>query len=227
MNEKSFSAFNIASLVGFVLTLISILVGQAIGWVNPTEMNLLEVFAVWTSYTCTILCSLQSRWNYPIGILTTFLYSWLFFQWEAYAMAAFNLYLVFSLMFGYWRWGPDGEKSKEVTHLKLDRWLLGYIGLGVIIYGVLQICIQFFGMNISNPELWATVLSGVAQFLLDNKRIETWIVWAVVNIISIGFYIHIELYLVAFQYMFFLANTFYGYYMWKRSMNEPRTVPIS
>lgn len=229
MNEKSLTSFLWASVAGVFLTALSIVVGTYFQWVDPTQLNMLEVFAVLTSYTCTILCSFQSRWNYPIGILTTFLYSWLFFQWEAYAMAAFNLYLVFSLIFGYWRWGSDAD-TKPVTKIKFDWWLAGYIGLGLVIYGVLQICINYFGMTITNPELWATTLSGVAQFMLDNKRLENWIVWAIVNIISIGFYMQIGLHLVAFQYIFFLGNTFVGYYLWRKSMKEDNyagMVPVS
>lgn len=219
MNEKSLSSFLWATVAGVILTGISIWVGTIFQWVDPMQLNTLEVFAVFTSYVCTILCSFQSRWNYPVGILTTFIYSWLFFTYEAYAMAAFNLYLVFSLIFGYWRWGSD-EDTKPVTKLKFDWWLVGYAGLGLAIYGALYICNTYFGMTITNPELWATVLSGVAQFMLDNKRLENWIVWAIVNIISIGFYSSIGLHLVAFQYVFFLGNTVFGYYMWRKSMKE-------
>ena len=63
------------------------------------------------------------------------------------------------------------------------------------------------------------VLAGtlLAQFLLDNKKLENWIVWAVVNVFAIYTYATSGLPLVAFQYVFFLANTAYGYVSWRRS----------
>ena len=71
---------------------------------------------------------------------------------------------------------------------------------------------------------WAdsTILAGtiLAQFLLDNKKLQTWIVWAIVNVFAIYTYFTAGLSLVAFQYVFFLANTMYGYAMWKRGMNN-------
>ena len=65
----------------------------------------------------------------------------------------------------------------------------------------------------------SVVLAGtlLAQFLLDNKKLENWIVWAVVNVFAIYTYATSGLPLVAFQYVFFLANTAYGYVSWRRS----------
>ena len=70
-----------------------------------------------------------------------------------------------------------------------------------------------------NPiDVGLAVASGVAQFMLDNKKIETWTVWAGINIVSIPFFIYSGLTLVAFQYVFFLINTFIARKAWKHSM---------
>ena len=65
----------------------------------------------------------------------------------------------------------------------------------------------------------AMILAGtiLAQFLLDNKKLENWAVWAVVNVFAIYTYATAGLALAAFQYVFFLANTVYGYIIWRRS----------
>jgi len=74
----------------------------------------------------------------------------------------------------------------------------------------------------------ATVLAGtiLAQFLLDNKKLENWFVWAIVNIFAIYTYATAGLALAALQYVFFLGNTIYGYISWKRSMNHENSLPI-
>lgn len=210
-----------ALILGVILTQISFVVATNLGW--NYEFNWLEYIAVASSYACTLLCVWQSRWNYPIGVFTTFLYSILLWQWGMPALAIFNLYLVFSLAYGYWRWGPDG-KSLPVTDLKFDGWLLGYVGLGVCIYFmligadwfILQKELQAAPMLAT--DIIAAVLSGIAQFLLDNKKRQTWMVWAVVNVFSIYLFVAQGLYLVMFQYIFFLGNTIYGWISWTRSM---------
>jgi len=205
-------------LGGVLFTSLSYIVAVYLGWTTIENVSLLEALAVFTSYVCTIQCVFQTRWNYPVGIVTTFLYSWLFFTFEMYAVALFNLYLVFSLVYGWFRWGDDAV-TKPVSFVK-DKWWLGYAALGFGVLLLLLLINEVFGVSITWIEIAITVASAVAQFLLDNKKIETWIVWAVVNVASIAFYYSGGLYIVTFQYVFFLLNTIYGYYMWNKSMQK-------
>lgn len=209
--------------VAIFATLGSYFIGYAFGWFNPGTLNVptirglvfLEIAAVFTSYMCTFMCVHQTRWNYPIGVLTTFLYSWLFYQWGMYGVAIFNLYLVFSLIYGWFRWGSDG-KTLPVTSVD-GKWWFGYAGLGLGIWALLMVVNMFVPVPITPIEAAIVILSGVAQFLLDNKKIETWFFWIAVNILSIYFYFQGGLYLVTFQYLFFLGNAFYGWTKWFES----------
>ncbi len=200
------------------LTGLSYIVGLQAGWI--TELNWLEIFAVFTSYSCTWLCTRQSRWNYPIGVVTTAAYSVLFWQWGAPALAVFNLYLVFSLIYGWFYWRPD-ENTRPVTNVE-PVWYLGYAAIGIAVLAL------FLGANalfnhtgiteLSWIDVGLAVFSGVAQMMLDRKKLQNWIVWAGINIVSIPYFIQIGLPLVAFQYVFFLLNTGIGYYQWRKSM---------
>lgn len=210
-------------ILALILTTLSYAVGIYMLWI--TELNWLEVFAVFTSYSCTWLCTRQSRWNYPIGVITTAAYSILFWQWGLPALALFNLYLVGSLIYGWFRWGPDG-KTRPVT-LTEPVWYLGYGALGLAILGLFLGANLLFnptGIAALNPvDVGLAVASGVAQFMLDNKKLETWFVWASLNIVSIPFYLSTGLTLVAFQYIFFLVNTGIGFLAWRKSMQKPIT----
>lgn len=208
--------FLIAGILGIVLTALSFATGIYFGWIAIATLNWLEVFAVATSYACTYLCVVESRWNYPIGIITTIAYSILFFQWGLPAVGVFNLYLVGSLIYGWFRWGPDGQ-SRPVTNVSIND-IIPYTGLGVIIGALMYVILLTFGAPVVYLDIAVAAISGVAQFLLDNKKLQTWHVWAIVNIFSIVLYFNAGLYLVAFQYVFFLFNTIYGMISWKKSM---------
>lgn len=201
-----------------VLTALSYGVGLWMGWI--VALNWLEVFAVFTSYSCTWLCTRQSRWNYPIGIITTAAYSLLFYQWGLVALAVFNLYLVFSLIYGWFRWGSD-DNTRPVSRIPL-KWYAGYGAVGLAIFGLFLLANMLFnpaGLAGLNPiDVGLAVASGVAQLMLDNKKLETWSVWMSVNIVSIPFFMSSGLYLVALQYVFFLGNCFIGLYQWKKTM---------
>lgn len=209
---------SIGVAIATLLTSLSYLIADRFGWANIAEMNYLEAFAVFTSYVCTWLCVHQTRWNYPIGIVTTFAYSILFWQFELYALSLFNLYLVFSLAFGYWRWKSD-EETIPVTFVDKP-WWLGYAALAAIIYGLLWVINTALGNEMGLVDVGLAVASGVAQFLLDNKKLESWAFWIVINVFSIWLYFNSGLYIVAFQYLFFLANAFFGAYMWWKSYEK-------
>jgi nicotinamide mononucleotide transporter len=235
--------------IAVVLTALSYGVGLYLGWI--VALDWLEVFAVFTSYSCTWLCTRQSRWNYPIGVITTAAYSVLFWQWAMPALAIFNLYLVGSLIYGWFRWGSD-DNTRPVTRVPL-KWYAGYGAIGLVILGLFllaNLMINPAGITALNPiDVSLAVMSGVAQLMLDNKKLETWSLWAMVNIVSIPFFLCAGLAaltfsnlslplivaivsnpiswqggltLVAFQYIFFLANTYIGHTQWRKTMVETK-----
>jgi nicotinamide mononucleotide transporter len=204
-----------------LLTALCFAIGLPLGWLQ--SLNWIEVVAVFTSFACTILCNYQSRWNYPIGILSQCAYAWVFYSGGLYALAAFNLYLVFSLTYGFLFW-KDDTNTVPVTSVKgLKSWL-GYASFGILIlalfYGSVYIIEPSNFATISQTDAALAALSGVAQLLLDRKKLHSWVLWAIINIISIPYYYSLGYYFFAFQYVFFLANTVIGFAAWYKSMDK-------
>lgn len=209
-------------LVGILLTSFSYLMGFIFGWIE--EVNNLEAFAVLTSYASTWLCVVESRANYLFGIITTASYCWLFVQFDLVASAIVNGYLVFTLIYGYFRWGNDAQ-TRPVRHVEA-RWLPVYALMTFGAYlGALALT-KAFGGTLALTDSVILVGTILAQFLLDNKRIETWMVWAVVNVFAIYTYFNAGLALAGFQYVFFLINTVIGYMAWRNSMNGKKEDPL-
>lgn len=209
-------------ILGIILTALSIFVGLSAGWIDA--VNYLEVFAVFTSYTCTYLCVMERRINYVWGAVSTASYCVLFFQWGLFASMGVNAYLALALVYGWFRWKSD-DASRPVRHLEL-KWIPAYIVATAIGYaGILWITTALGG---TLPATDSIILIGTlfAQFLLDNKRLETWAIWAIVNVVAIYVYFNAGLALAAFQYVFFLLNAVYGYVVWKRSMVAVEPVEV-
>lgn len=207
--------------LGIVLTGLSFLVGLQFGWLET--INLLEAFAVFTSYLCTFLCVVERRLNYIVGVITTAAYTMLFIQWALPASALVNAYLAFALIYGWFRWRSDAD-PRPVTHVQL-KWVPVYIIVTGLAYMGAVILSGALGSTLPGTDSVILIGTILAQFLLDNKKIETWGVWAVVNVFAIYTYFTAGLFLAAFQFVFFLANTAYGYYMWKVSKDEVVTQP--
>jgi len=204
--------------VGVVLTAVSYLIGAEFGWISLTDLNWLEVFAVLTSYTCTYLCVKERRINYPLGAISSAAYAVLFWQSGLFASVILNAYLVPTLIYGWIRWGKD-TNARVVTHVSLKM-----VPVYLLVAGVGYLGASVLSNAIGGNMAWTDglILAGtiLAQFLLDNKKLENWGVWALVNVFAIYTYYTTGLFLVAAQYVLFLGNTLYGYLVWKKSLNE-------
>lgn len=200
-------------LVGVVLTTLSYLVGLAFRWV--TALNWLEIFAVFTSYMSTYLCVKQRRANYPIGAVSTGAYAILFLQSGLFSSAVLNAYLTPTLVYGWFRWRKDTD-TRPVTHVQL-KWVPVYLLVAGLGYAGAALISSRLGGTMVWTDAMVLAATILAQFLLDNKKLENWLVWAVVNVFAIYTYATAGLPLVAFQYVFFLLNTVYGFVIWRRS----------
>lgn len=212
-------------VIGVVLTSLSYFVGVLAHWTTTHAINWLEVFAVFTSYSSTYLCVTERRINYPIGAISSAAYSYLFWKSGLFASTVLNAYLVPTLIYGWLRWRKDAN-TRPVTHIK-PKWIPIY----VVVAGLGYTGAAMLSSRLGGHMAWtdSVILAGtiLAQFLLDNKKLENWIVWAVVNVFAIYTYATTGLPLVAFQYVFFLANTIFGYIIWNRSRNHEQSIRLS
>lgn len=204
------------TILGLVLTVLSYGLGLELGWIS--SLSLLEAFAVFTSYVCTFLCVMERRINYPIGAVSTVAYCVLFAQSALFASMAINAFLSVYLVYGWLRWKRD-DVTLPVTKMSTLSWVLT-----LIVAGTGYLAVVFLATWLGGTLAWtdSLILVGtiMAQFMMDNKKIENWAVWALVNVFAIYTYFHAGLALAGFQYIFFLANTAYGYYMWRKSRED-------
>lgn len=200
--------------LGFLFTLGSWLVATSI---DPSiKVSELEFASVFTSYVCVVLCVTQNRSNYFWGIASTFLYCLLFWQSKLIALSVFNGVLVLSLIYGWFRWGPDG-RALQVTNVDLKAYPK-YAVFGVVVLVLMLLIFKSLDEPLNNVDIFTAVMSAVAQLMLDNKKRQTWILWAIVNVFSLYLFYTSGLILVFIQYVLFLANTAFGWVMWTRTM---------
>jgi nicotinamide mononucleotide transporter len=62
------------------------------------------------------------------------------------------------------------------------------------------------------------VASILATFLLAKKRIETWILWIVVDVVSVVLYLIKGVYFLSLEYVVFLGLATYGLLQWRKKM---------
>jgi nicotinamide mononucleotide transporter len=204
-------AFIIATILTFFMASLT-----SIGF--NKDINWLEVSAVYFSFACTWLCTRQVRFSYVLAVISTVLLSITFWQAELFGSMALNIYLIPTVIYGWFIWGKD-EVTKPVEHVKL-KILPVYLIVTTLTWLGAFLVIKMLDGALPVFDGWILVGSIFAQYLLDRKKIETWFIWIIVNVISIFVYLNSGLYLLAIQFGFFIINAVIGWIFWHRTLER-------
>lgn len=207
-------AFTLATLITSILVILELTIFKS-------EINYWETAAVFFSFACTWLVTRQTRFNYVLGVISTILLSYVFWTQNLYGSMVLNLYLIPTVIYGWFIWGKD-TNTKPVQHVKI-KVIPIYLIVTIITWAGAYYLINYFGGEMGVLDGWLLIGSTLAQFLLDRKKIETWIIWILVNIVSVYVYFESGLYLLAGQFLLFLVNAIIAYSLWNKDLKKNKT----
>jgi nicotinamide mononucleotide transporter len=164
----------------------------------------------------------QSILTWPVGLLTSVLYVWVFFASKLYADMGLQLYYVVISIYGWYEW-LRGNQSNHSALLKVSRLSLK---LGVILSIVsllLFFLIWFILKNYTDSPVpmadgLATALSIVATWMLARKILEHWLVWIFVDAFSIGLFIYKDLLPTVILFVVYTVMAVAGFIEWKKEI---------
>ncbi len=181
-------------------------------------MSLIEAAATVATVASVLLTVRRSLWQYPVGIAATALFFVVFWQVRLYASAALQIVFLAVQLYGWWFWlyGAAGGRPAIRSWPPVR---IGAIVLGMMVLGAAGSWILGRTTDARLPlaDCMILSLSLGAQFLLDRKILEHWAVWALVNVASIFVYASQGLQLTAALYVALLANTVWGWWVWRRA----------
>ncbi len=183
--------------------------------------NYIEVLGTITGLIYLYLEIKQNIWLWPLGVVTSALYIYVFFVSKFYADMGLQVYYLLISFYGWYIW-VRGVGPREASALPVSR--LTY-PLGLLLAGVSVVIFVFLGWLLKaftdSPLPWwdafTTALSVVATWMLARKILEQWLVWIVVNAVSLGLYIYKGLYPTSILFLFYATMSVLGYLQWRRS----------
>jgi len=169
----------------------------------------------------------QNKWLWPVGLLTSAMYIYVFFIAKLYADMSLQFYYLFISIYGWIAWsrGKQADK-KELAVSKLTPVLFGKLVLvsGVIYAVIAYVLVNFTDGAIPYWDAFTTALSIVATWMLARKILEQWLFWVVVNSVSFGLYIYKDLKFTAILFFFYTTMAVVGYFQWKKDMKDQKTI---
>lgn len=164
----------------------------------------------------------QNILTWPIGLLTSVLYVWVFFDSKLYADMGLQMYYVVISIYGWYEW-LSGNSTNKAESLKVSR-LTSRMGGILLIVSILLFVLIWFILNnytdspVPMADALATSLSIVATWMLARKILEHWLVWVFVDTFSIGLFWYKDLHPTVILFVVYTVMAVIGYVEWKKEL---------
>lgn len=188
------------------------------------------IIAIWLSARAHVL-------TWPVGIVNIVLSFFLFYQVQLYPDMFLQVFFFITNIIGWWRWThPQNHEADKKNELKVSFMTIpqavlvitvgvgGTLLLGLFAGNLHEIFPAVFSKPSAFPYLdsFITVMSVITTFFIIQKKIESWIIWILVDITATYLYFIRDIKLYSLLYLVFTFLAAFGLYHWIR---EYRSYP--
>lgn len=198
--------------------------------VGKVQITWLEALAFVLALACVVCNVLEVHWGWPLAIISSAMYFWLFFKNRLYGDSGVQVYFVLASAWGWWQWlRPDASRQprspedtenavKALQIRRLTRTEAGALALvWLALWGLMGVVLsRWTDSDVAWADAFPTAGSLIGQVLLGRKILENWVVWQLVNISMVGLLAWKGLWLTMVLYGVFLAMAVLGWRRWSR-----------
>lgn len=161
-----------------------------------------------------VLCSERKLISYVFGVAQLLTYLIIVWQDCLWAKVVENIFYLVTMFIGFFIWNKHYEDDKVVTK-KVSTWMLLMIISATILLSLFSGYLLTFTNDVQ-PYLdsFTTCPAFVAQFLMIFRYREQWIFWLILDVGCLILWMIIGNWCMVAQYVFWIANCFYGWYKW-------------
>lgn len=203
-----------------------------------TLQIILEIIAAFFGVLSVYYTKKRNILVFPTGILSTFLYIYLFFSWGLYGETLINLYYTSMSVYGWVLWSKQTEKdhlhvdvswAKKTDYLKSLGLFFGTFVFILVLYHFRPIIDGFKNIIEIDTLIWSykpvdfidatsTGIFLIGMWLMAKRKIDNWYFWILGDIIMIPLLIYKGYAISSFQYSIFLILAIQGLFEWKKSV---------
>lgn len=176
--------------------------------------TLLGLLYLWLEYKANI-------WVWIVGAIMPMVHGMLYLQSGIYADAAMQLYYVAAGIYGLFVWLRGEKRSEKRVDIQYTpkQWIFSLVAVYVVLHISLYFLLtEFTDSRVPLFDSMSTALSIVAMWMLSRKLVEQWLVWLVVDMISVGLYLYKDIPITAMLYMLYCALAVAGYMRWRKQV---------
>ncbi len=191
----------------------------------------LGIAASLTGVTCVIFCGKGKISNYIFGTVNVLLYSYIALKAKFYGEVMLNMLYYFPTnILGWFMWKKNmdsdtGEVLKKRMTLSQDIITVLISAAGIFGYSYI---LKLLGGNLPLVDSMSTVLSVIAQILMIKRFTEQWIVWILVDAVSVIMWVTAFIkgdggIAMVLMWSVYLLNAIFMFVKWYKDSAESRT----
>ncbi len=188
--------------------------------------NFIEIFGAVTGILYVFLEIRQTIWLWPVGIITSAVYIWVFFTGKLYADMSLQAYYLAISIFGWYWWVKGAGKSDSglpVTRLKFQTGLILAAIFALLCSAMWLVLTRLTDSPVPVRDSFITSLSIIATWMLARKIYEHWYLWIVVNTTASILFLTRGLYPTVVLYLIYGIMSFAGLRAWRRTIRKDLT----
>ena len=156
-----------------------------------------------------------------VGLIMPCVHGTLYFTAGLYADSAMQLYYILAGLYGWVIWRKGTSRNKACKHHAISHTPYTLWPLLIAVYGVLHLALYLALRYLTDStvpffDAMTTALSMVAMWMLSRKFVEQWLIWALVDLLTVGLYLYKEIPLTAALYALYTVLAFVGWLRWRR-----------
>jgi nicotinamide mononucleotide transporter len=208
--------------------------------------NYIEIFGAVTGILYVFLEIRQTIWLWPVGIITSAVYIWVFLTGKLYADMSLQVYYLAVSILGWYWWlkgsglgaqgtgknasqdspfegGKGDVKHSAEQHLLVSRLTFktgkALVAVLILLYaGLYAVLSRFTDSPVPAADSFITSLSIIGTWMLARKIFEHWYVWIVVNAAASLLFFTRGLYPTVMLYIIYGVMSFTGLRAWRRTL---------
>ncbi|MBK6413561.1 nicotinamide riboside transporter PnuC [Sphingopyxis sp.] len=164
------------------------------------------------------LVALRSVWNYPFALVAVSLYAVVFYDARLYSDMVLQGFFLALNLYGWASWMRAREDSGIPVGWMTDRMRRQWVIITILAWIGWSFAMDRYTDAVA-PWIDGAIamLSITAQWLLARRRVESWYLWIVVDLIAIPLFAWRGLYATSAVYVVLLGLSIDGLIQWRRA----------
>ncbi len=185
--------------------------------------NYFELIASGIGFVAIFLQIKQNVWYWLVSIIMVSMYIYIYIDAKLYADMSLQFYYLVISFYGWYMWLFGKTINNKQSELRVSNSSKRLMGILLVLSILLFFFIAGVLMTFTNSDLpywdsFTTSLSFIATWMLARKILENWLIWIIVDAVSVGIYIYKDLYPTAVLFLFLTILAFVGYIQWKKDL---------